>query len=97
MESKLYSQRDNVLAQLDLVLNKNISDSGVSGIVNQAVDLFTELSKIESTIETLTIIKNGNEKPDQFTKQVGEITAALQEQFSQIKENNNLENHDNNS
>ena len=90
--SRLVSERDNVLAQLDLVLNKNISDNGVSGIVEQASGLFKQLSEIESTLETVELTIQSNDSQNQFAKQVGELTTAI----SKLQENNNIENNGNN-
>ena len=83
--SKLVSQRDDILAQLDLVLNKNISDKGISNIVEQATNLFAELSKIETTIETTTNVIENSNRPNQFAEQLSEIKNTI----SKIQENNN--------
>jgi hypothetical protein len=90
--SKLISERDDVLAQLDLVLNKNISNNGVSGIVEQTSGLFKKLSEIESTIETVEFTIKSNDGQNQFIKQVGELTEAI----SKLQENTNTENNGNN-
>ena len=92
--SRLVSQRDNVLVQLDLVLNKNISNKGVSGIVKHATELFSELSKIELTIETVTGVLSENiKKQNQFSEQVNE----LKKSFSELQQNNNQEEHGDNT
>jgi hypothetical protein len=86
--SKLISDRDNVLAQLDLVLNKQISDKGVSGIVEQTTELFRKLSEAESSIETVKFTIESNANKQQFSQQIGE----LRETLTKLQEKNNTEN-----
>ena len=90
--SKLISDRDNVLAQLDLVLNKNASDKGTSGVVEYTVELFKKLSETETTIETVKFTIESNKNKNQLAQQIGEITTAI----SKLQENNNPENHGDN-
>ena len=85
--SNLVSERDKILAQLDLVINKNISDSGVSGIVEETTELFKKLSNVESTIQTVNYTIHGNEEPkysDDVNRLV-ETLLKLQEQGNSIK------------
>lgn len=83
--SKLISERDDVLVQLDLTLNKNISNKGVSGIVNQSVNIFKELSQIEGTIETLRAVIESNSL---FNQQISEITDSIKNLQQKNTENN---------
>lgn len=89
--SKLISERDNVLAQLDLILNKN--SSNVSDVVEQTTKLFKILSDVESTIETVKFTIDSNENKNQFTEQVNELTTVM----NKIQEHNTEKNGNNNS
>ncbi len=91
--SKLISNKDNVLAQLDLILNKNISDKGISNIVEQATNLFIELSNIESAIESVKFTIESNANTNQFSEQIGQ----LKETLTKLQQNNNQETHGDNS
>lgn len=84
--SKLISERDEVLAQLDLIINKNISDSGLSGIVKEATELFKKLSEVENAIETLkySIQNNGSTNYSEEVKRLRDTLIKMQEE-KQIK------------
>ena len=93
--SKIVAQKDNILAQLDLVLNKNISDNGVAGIVDQAAKLFVDLANVENAIETAKSIIEIGQKNNTISEQVNQITSEiskitkLQEQIKQESNGNN--------
>ena len=90
--SELVSQRDNVLVQLDLALNKNVLHKGILAHTNveDIANLFKELSTIESSIETVKSIIENNNKQNQITDQVSQLTTAI----NQIQEKNNSEKND---
>jgi hypothetical protein len=89
--SKLISDRDNVLAQLDLVLNKNLSDYGVSGIIEQTAQLFKKLSEIDSAIDTVKYtIENNSSSP--ISEQIDKLKDTLEKM--QGENNNNKQNND---
>ena len=90
--SKLISNRDNVLAQLDLILNKSIFDKDTSNIVDKTTDLFLELTNVENTIETVKGIVENNAKNEQIAEQMSQINSAIEE----LKKPNNQENNGNN-
>lgn len=86
--SELVSQRDNVLVQLDLVLNKNILNKGIlADVVEETTNLFIKLSTIESSIETVKSVIENNNKQSQINEQVSQLATAI----NQIQEKNNLE------
>lgn len=86
--SKLISDRDNVLAQLDLIVNKNISTEGVKGIVNETAELFTKLSTLDSSIESVELtIKNS--LTNNFEAEVQRLREALVEMQEEKNNNNN--------
>lgn len=91
--SKLISDKDNILAQLDLILNKNTSDKCVAGVVGQTTELFIELSKIESTIETVKFVIDSNQHYNPITEQINHLATKI----TNLQEKDNSENHDNNS
>lgn len=75
--SKLASDRDAILVQLDFILNKNGSNKDSKSIVDDAVDAFKSLSTIEKTIETVTAIIQENNRSGQLKKQIDELSNAL--------------------
>lgn len=91
--SKLISERDIVLAQLDLAINKNVFNNNTSDVVNQIVELFKNLSTIESAIETLQLTINNNFKSNEISEQISELTDTI----NHLQENKNTENHGLNS
>lgn len=87
--SKLISDRDIVLAQLDLVINKNIFNNGTSDAVNQISELFKNLAIIESAIETVQLTINNNTTTNKISEQIGELTETI----NHLQDNQNTDNH----
>jgi len=87
--SKLQAEKDEVIVQLDLIINKNLSDKGVSGLVDQATLMFKKLSEIDLTIETVLLTIENN-KSNQFIQQIGELSELIS------KNNKNTENNGDN-
>lgn len=87
--SKLVSDRDIVLTQLDLAINKNIFNNGTSDVVNQISELFKNLSIIESAIETVQLTINNNATSNKINEQIGELTDTI----NHLQDNQNTNNH----
>lgn len=87
--SKLISDRDSVLTQLDLAINKNIFNNGTSDAVNQIAELFKNLSIIESAIETVQLTINNNTTTNKISEQIGELTETI----NHLQDNQNTDNH----
>ncbi len=59
--SHFRSERDKALAGLNINLNQNTGQSGLSTL-NEVIHLFEQLEKADSIIETIQEIIQGNEK-----------------------------------
>jgi hypothetical protein len=92
--SKLFAERDEALAQFDLIVNKNMSDTGVSGIVDQAVRVSKKISETEMAIEWISGVIQDNDNSAKSIEAVKELQDAI---TSKIKENENNNNNDGNN
>lgn len=66
--SKLASERDEVLVQLDLILNHNRSSS--DDIVRDAVDSFKNWAHIEKTLELVNSVIADESTPQEQVNQI---------------------------
>ena len=74
--SRLISERDDALVQLDFIVNKGKINSDVKDIVSDTTDIIKQLSNIEQAIETINNIINQN---NEIAKQAELINAAMQD------------------
>lgn len=84
--SKLQSEKDEVLAKIDLIVNKN-AVTNVNSVVTDAVDLFKELNSLESTLELVKVVIDQNNASSQMKENLSEINNLVSKlNESQIKE-----------
>ena len=87
--SKLQSERDEVLAKIDLIVNKE-KISNVNSVVDDAINLFKQLNNLDGTLELMDIVIEQNSDVKQAKEkieEIGNIISKLNE-TQQTQENN---------
>ena len=95
--SKLISERDEILAKLHLILNESKFESQVSDIIETTTNLFKKLSQVENSIESVSLVIEGNSKDEsnrsKNVEEINDLIKKLQNNNTQ----NNTQNDGNNS
>lgn len=92
--SRLIADRDEDLVKFDLIINKNQSDSGISGIVSEAYFLAKQIAQTEVTIDW---VNNLIESNDIDSAVLMSKIKELQENIKTEENNTNNNNNGNNS
>jgi hypothetical protein len=87
--SKLVSERDEALVIFDLIINKNMSDSGITGIVGEALSAAKKVTESEITIEWINNLVQDNNSSSKMADQIKGLQDTLN--------NNNNDNNGNNT
>jgi len=91
---KLQSEKAEVLAKIDLIVNKNTTNISVNSVIDDTVGLFKELNNLEGTLDLVEVVIEQNSAVGQSKEKLEEINNMISKlNESQIKENDN----DNNS
>ena len=93
--SKLIADRDEALVKFDLIVNKNQSDSGVSGIVSEAFYLAKHISQTEVTIDWVQTLIEENDSSNEMINKIKELQDAVS--GKNTENNTNNDNNGNNS
>ena len=87
--SKLQAEKAEVLAKIDLIVNKN-NISNVNSVVNDTTNLFKELNNLEGTLELVDVVIEQNNAVGQSKEKLEEINDMISKlNESQPKEENN--------
>jgi len=87
--SKLQAEKAEVLAKIDLIVNKN-NISNVNSVVNDTTNLFKELNNLEGTLDLVEIVIEQNNAVGESKEKLEEINDMISKlNESQPKEEKN--------